>query len=78
MRRTLGEGWFWCIHSAVRRVMGVVIEQSGSSPYLGARCENIFIHNIDPGTIKNMITYFGSQQRNANEIFILDGAGMMK
>ena len=53
--------------------MGVVIEQSGSSPYLGARCENIFIHNIDPGTIKNMITYFGSQQRNANEIFILDG-----
>ena len=51
--------------------MGVVIEQSGSSPYLGARCENIFIHNIDPGTIKNLITYFGSQQRSANEIFII-------
>ena len=29
------------------RVMGIVIEQSGSSPYLGARCENIFIRNMD-------------------------------
>ena len=27
-----------------RRLMGVLIEQSGSSPYLDTRCENIFKH----------------------------------